>query len=252
LKKIITIYILLFISSNLFSQSNLIVKSQKSGPVQVNSYLIFDTVNKNALIIDPGSNMDSLIEIINSNRLVLRYIFLTHAHQDHIAGLKDLKDRFNNAKIGFALQEYNDCIHYRNWRNIFSKDDVDFWQKDSLMCQLMDIDYNSINKPDIFLDENQVFYLGDYKVSVLHTPGHSRGSLTFAIGDCIFTGDLILYNTTGHLDYFLCSDNDMFESIQKLYKIFPEETIIYPGHGEPSSIGVERISNKKVKLLNHN
>ncbi len=240
--------ILMSMVLNIMGQSKIHIVSQSTGPFLVNSYLIYDSISNESAIIDAGSSIDSLIKVIEQKNLKLCYIFLTHAHQDHIIGLNKLRVSFPSAKVGFTTQEFNNIAYYKKWREVFTKEDVDSWQNDSSICHLMDFDYNSIYKPDIFLDDNQSFDLGNHKIDVIYTPGHSTGSVTISIDNYIFSGDLILYNSTGNLDYALCSEKDIFASVQKLYKRFPDETIIYSGHGKPSTIGFEKKNNKEVRI----
>jgi glyoxylase-like metal-dependent hydrolase (beta-lactamase superfamily II) len=233
---------------NASCQSSLKVVWQTSGPVKVNSYLVYDSISRESIIIDVGSSVDSLAKIVETKNLSLKYILLTHAHQDHIVGLNDLREKFPKAKVGFSLEEFEDAKQYLRWREIFDSTSVALWQKNATMLRLMDFDYTSIEYPDILLNDYQKLAIGNYSITILKTPGHSRGSLTFCIDNFVFPGDLILYNLTGTLNYFLCSKNDIANSVRRLYELFPDTTIIYSGHGKPSTIGYEKVNNKNVTL----
>jgi hydroxyacylglutathione hydrolase len=115
-----------------------------------------------------------------------------------------------------------------------------------VVASLMNFDYTCIVKPDLLLSDNQKLVIGDHQISILKTPGHSRGSLTFCVSNFIFAGDLILYNSTGTLDFFLCSKTDIANSVRRLYESLPDSTIIYSGHGKQSTIGYEKVNNKNV------
>ena len=100
--------------------------------------------------------------------------------------------------------------------------------------------------PDLALADGQKLILGGLVLTVWKTPGHSQGSLTYSVGEAIFPGDLIVYHETGYLDYPLASREDLAASIRRLYAAFPDGTVIYPGHGERSTIGYEKIHNRNV------
>ena len=239
------IILLLTLKINSFAQSGLAIHKQAGGPVKVNTYLVYDQDSKEAIFIDAGSRFDSLISIVDAQKLNVKYILLTHAHQDHIIGLKMLKEKFPKAMVGFSEEEHKDFMHYSRWRDIYDQKSVAEWQQNPEMESLMDFDY-SVGEPDIYLENNQILKIGNINIEIISTPGHTRGSLTFSVTKNLFSGDLILYHSTGYLNCFLSSKNDIMASIQKLYKQFPNETIIYPGHGMGSTIGYEKKNNKIV------
>lgn len=243
---IFTLAITLFLCTSLSAQSDLMIKKQTSGPFNVNSYLLFDMNTKEAVFIDAGSSIDSLIDAVDKENLKLKYIFLTHGHQDHIVGVNALKERYPKAKVCFSKEEFQDFRHYMRWNEIFDTASVDGWKKDTVIAKLMNFDYKRVKKPDIYLDNDQEYKIGNTILKVIKTPGHSRGSLTFLIKNIIFPGDLIVYHATGDLDYFLCSKDEIVKSIRMLYKLFPDETIIHSGHGKSSTIGYEKTNNKNV------
>lgn len=246
IKSNLLVGILMLCAIDASCQTSLMVYRQTSGPFSVNSYLVYDTISRESVIIDVGSSVDSLTKIIDSKLLTLKYILLTHAHQDHIVGLNSLKEKYPKAKVGFSLEEFEDTKQYLRWREIFDSTSVDLWQRNATIANLMDYDYTSINQPDILLTDSQKLAIGNYFINILKTPGHSRGSHTFCVDNYIFPGDLILYNLTGTLDYFLCSKDDIINSVRRLYELFPDTTTIYSGHGKPSTIGYEKVNNKNV------
>lgn len=240
------IYSLLFTITGIFGQNDIKVACQTSGPFNVNSYLIFDPTSKEAAFIDAGSAIDSLISKIESESLSVKYIFLTHAHQDHIVSLNELEAKYPKARVCYCIDEYEDFKQYMRWKDIFDLKSVKSWQKDPKMENLMNFNYTIVQKPNVFLESDKTFKIGKSKLKVIKTPGHSRGSLSFTIENMVFPGDLILYNSTGYLDYLLCSKDDIVKSIRLLYGNLPDETVIYSGHGKPSTIGYEKVNNKTV------
>lgn len=220
--------------------------SQTSGPWNTNCFLLYDTVRKEAAIVDPGRPIDTLLAHISEQGLELKYIFITHCHQDHIAGVAELREQFPDAKLCFTKDEYDARILYGNWKELFARESVEAWQKDADIVTLMNLDYGSIGKPDIFVDEEQEFKLGRLTVRALKTPGHSKGSASYFVGNAIFSGDLIFFNTVGYLEYQLGSKEDAVQSVRRLYEMFSDDTVIYPGHGPVSDIGHEKQSNTNV------
>jgi hydroxyacylglutathione hydrolase len=232
----------------LYGQNDIKTNYQKGGPFNQRSYLVYCLSTKDAAFIDAGSNIDSLVGVVKSEGLNLKYIFLTHAHQDHIVNLNCLRRIFPSSKVCFSKQEFDDFKFYLKWKEIFDAKSVAAWQKDSTINELMNFDYTSVSAPDIFLEDKQEFQLGNSKILVTCTSGHSRGSITFSIANMIFPGDLILYHSAGDLDYPLCSKDEITESIRKLYRNFSDETKICSGHGKPSTIGYEKLHNTKVSM----
>lgn len=222
------------------------VMCQVSGPFNVRSYLVYDAAAKEAALIDAGSAVDQLLAAVGSQRLRLKFVFLTHAHQDHVAGLPAVKAGFPEARLCFSRREFEDAKEYRAWRTLFNAKSVAQWEKDPAIAALMDLDYRKIPAPDVDPRDGQTFRVGGLTIKALLTPGHSRGSATFAAANLLFPGDLILYHGTGQIDYPLCSKDDIAASIRRLYDAFPDETVLNSGHGDASTIGYEKLHNKTV------
>ncbi len=222
------------------------IVSQKSGPWQTNSYLLYDAHSKEAVLVDVGVSVDTLINHINKNDLKLKYVFITHCHQDHIAGVPELLKQFPNVQLCFTKDEYDDMQFYSQWQELYAPEMVKEWEKYPEIVNLMNFDYSLIGEPDIYVEENQIFELGNFTIKALKVPGHSRGSACYFVNNNLFSGDLLFFNTVGLLEYKLGSEDDIVKSVQKLYKLFSNETIIYAGHGPISNIGYEKNNNKTV------
>ncbi len=230
------------------SRDTLRIERQTSGPFKVNAYLVYDIRTKDAALIDAGSSIDRLLASIGAQSLKLKYIFLTHLHQDHVAGIPALKEKYPHVKFCCSRMEFADRKSYQSWRTLFQASSVALWEKDPAMAALMDFEYARLPEPDVFLDDGREFPLGGWKIKAMDTPGHSRGGVTFSAADVVFPGDLLLYHATGFMEYPLCSKDKIVESIRKLYAAFPDAAVVFSGHGEASTIGFEKSHNQNVTV----
>ncbi len=222
------------------------VLCQESGPFKVQSYLVYDESSREAVLIDAGSAIDWLLAAVEEEKLDLKLVFLTHAHQDHVAGLPLLRERFPKVRLCYSRLEFEDRNKYQDWRVLFDAASVALWEKDPRMTELMDFDFGQLPAPDVEPSDGQEFPLGALTVKVLLTPGHSRGGLSFAVGNALFPGDLLLYHATGDMSYPLCSRSEIVASIRKLYEGFADDTLLYSGHGASSTVGYEKANNQNV------
>lgn len=186
-----------------------------------NIYVVADERTKEGIVIDPGGAIDKIYNYIENMNINLKYIILTHCHADHIAGLKMLHNYYPLAKV---------AIHESDRRGLVDSN--------INMCDSVGIQANFI-EADISLKEDDVIKFGDLNAKIIHTPGHTAGSISILINDALFTGDTIFKRMYGRTDLPSGSDSDMQFSIQKLLS-YPDNTIIYPGHGAISIIREER------------
>lgn len=225
--------------------AGLVIKNQSSGPWGTNSYLIYDEISRDAALIDAGISTDSLHAEIRKKNLKLKYIFITHGHQDHIVGVPGIKAKYSNAQVCFSKLEYDAFPIYSNWREAYQVDMVAAWSQDSATVRLMDFDYDQIGVPDVFIEGNQDFKLGGLKISTMALPGHSKGSMGYLVEDVLFSGDLVYFNSVGYLDYELGSKDEIINSVHRIYAL-PDSVSIYAGHGPHSTVGIEKKSNSVV------
>lgn len=198
------------------------------GVMSVNTYIVYDEINKKAIIIDPGDEGDKIMEKINKNDLSVEYIVLTHGHFDHIGAISYLK-RETNAKIAIHPSDA-DCL-------------IDSRKNLSEMLNLKSIQV----KHDILLNEGDVIKFGDLEFKVIHTPGHSLGSISLLGEGVIFTGDALFKGTIGRTDFPGGDYNELLNSINEKIMALDDEIIVYPGHDEITTIEEERRNNPYVK-----
>ena len=188
----------------------MIIHNLKVGVIRTNCYIVEDEKTKEAIVIDPGDNAGQIYDTIKENKLSVKYIFITHGHFDHITGNRELKEKINAPIFGHK----NDLFAYP--------------LTDSPL-------------PDHNLEEGDTMAFGDLSFKVIHNPGHSPGgiSLYSEKEKVIFTGDTLFLETYGRVDLPHSSPKDMEASLKKLLSL-PPETRVYPGHGDPTTIGDER------------
>ncbi len=191
------------------------------GELSTNCYLLKS--GEEGVIIDPGAEGERIFKRVEDLELRLKYVLNTHGHFDHIAANDFIRER-TTAKV---------AIHRLDAESLGSS------LKNSSLLLGWDLKQSSA---DIFLEEGDILSFGFHSLTVLHTPGHTPGSVSFSINDRIFTGDLIFAGSIGRTDLPGGSSKAMVESLKRLREL-PEETIIYPGHGPETSVRREIESN---------
>jgi hydroxyacylglutathione hydrolase len=205
----------------------LMVKGFEVGMLATNCYVINCKDTMHAAVIDPGfdsqQEADEIIGYIRGSGLEVKFIVDTHGHPDHTSGNAAIKDAFQ-API---------CIH---------QDDA-YMLGESGKETARYFGYNTLSPPaDILLQDGQYLNLGDVTLKVLHTPGHSFGSIS-VIGETeIFTGDALFAGSIGRTDFPASSDIEMQRTLKKLKQI-PDYFTIYPGHGPQSTIAEQKRVN---------
>ena len=201
------------------------------GPVVTNTYLIGDTENNQAVVIDPASDGISIANRVRQLGWKVTSIWLTHAHFDHFGGLADFLDELNSG----ADQDFFVGLHPK---------DLALWKVKGGAI-MFGVSIKSAPKPNHEFKEAEILTVGNYEFEVHHTPGHSPGHVIFhcSAEKVIFSGDLIFNRGIGRTDLLGGSYSTLMESIQKWVLPLPDETRIYSGHGPQTTVGDERRSN---------
>ncbi|MDQ5956129.1 MAG: MBL fold metallo-hydrolase [Candidatus Rhabdochlamydia sp.] len=212
----------------------MIVKKFTTGPIDTNSYLLICPSSKSAVVIDVGQDSaQELNSYAERHQLKLEKILLTHSHWDHIAGLAHLKNHLD-------IRVY---VHQDDENNIINPG------SDGL---LLFIPIQGV-KVDHYLKDEEVINAGDLRIKVIHTPGHTPGGVCFYLEEqkMLFSGDTLFQGAIGRMDLpTACSPLKMIESLKKL-ETLPQETIIYPGHGEKTTIKQELSNIHAMEKLLH-
>ena len=204
------------------------ILSWRVGPLATNCYAVLCEENREALIIDPGFSAGEerhIIDDVIRRGFKVKFILNTHGHVDHISGNGILK-RLTDARI---------LIHEEDASML-----TDPHENLSFMLGLT----VTSPKADRLLRDEDSIGLGDLEFKVIHTPGHTRGSISLFSEEekIVFTGDTLFAGSIGRTDLPGSSFRDMMESLGRLMEL-PDETIVYPGHGDVTSIGWEKGRN---------
>lgn len=198
-----------------------------SGFVNANSYLLIDESTLDAAIVDPGGDAPALISAICQNGVKVVAILLTHGHFDHILALDEIKD-FTKAPV--YIHEYdNVCLG----NTIFS-----------LMSMAGRSD--TFDDADVKLQNGDEIKIGNSTIKVIHTPGHTTGSVCYMTDAGLVSGDTLFYDSIGRTDFPGGDYNTIASSIRSLYKL-NGDTVVYPGHGGTTTIERERKFNMFVR-----
>ena len=175
-----------------------------SGTGMSNSYLLGPDGGGDAILVDPGAFDEPLLEAIEGNRLFVRWILVTHAHNAHVNGIRSI------------LKVYDASI-FANQPSI-----LDF--------------------PARHVEDRNKLSLGEFRVGVIETPGHSMDSVSYLVGHMLFTGDLLSAGSIGSTKNGYARGLLLATVRRKLLPL-GDEVLIFPGHGPPSKIGIEKLYN---------
>ncbi len=197
------------------------VKKVVLGPYVENAYILVHEDTKEAIIIDPGDEAQSLIKYINDLNVELKYILLTHGHIDHVGAVDALRDAYD---VPVYISEL----------------DMTYIEKKKTA-------FGTMRRAEYFLREGDDLYFGEEKITIFETPGHSKGSLSYLIGGILFAGDVLFQNSIGRTDLPGGDFEELINSIKTKFFPLPEKTQVMPGHGPQTTLAMERAFNSFLR-----
>lgn len=198
------------------------------GELSTNCYILGDEKTNQGVVIDPGGDFDLIDENIEKLNLKIKYIILTHGHIDHIKALVPLKKK-TKAKV---------LIH---------KEDLAILSDPTYNLSQFIGEDSSFSEPDLLLKDGDTIEFGKKKLLVLHTPGHTPGSISLYTDNLLFTGDTLFCEGIGRTDLPGASCENLFSSIKQKLFTKPDDTEVFPGHGPSTTIGWEKKNNPWIK-----
>lgn len=211
----------------------MLVKTLHVGQLGTNCYLIADRGTKEGAIIDPGGDVDRILDSVDD--LCIKYVINTHAHFDHTLGnggvMQALSDHQETAPELVAHSRAAPLLSAGGGAAVFG--------------------FRSVPSPtpDRFVKDGDVLVLGQLTLCILYTPGHSSGSISLycAASKLLFVGDVLFRQGVGRTDLHGGDWAALMDSIRNRLFILPDETVVYPGHGPSTTIGEEKRMNPWIR-----
>jgi hydroxyacylglutathione hydrolase len=205
------------------------IKSFTFSPIQENTYILYNEFN-DCIIIDPGTYFDNekeeLSNYIEKSGLAPKMLLNTHCHLDHVFGNKFVAEKYG---LGLQLHKEEEIV-------------LQFAPTSGLMYEMP---FDNYMGELFFIEEGDIIKLGDDELKVILTPGHSPGSLSFYCkkDGFVISGDALFYRSIGRTDLPMGDHETLLKSIRNNLFTLPDETIVYSGHGKPTTIGDEKRHN---------
>ena len=204
----------------------MIIKILAVGPFAANCYIVGSTSTNEGMIIDPGADADSILRIVQETGLSISIILITHAHMDHVGALREVHKKTSAQS----------AIHEAEKGFVFS----------SPMRMLTSLGVSPVKsppQPDRLLKDGDRIDISGLHFEVLYTPGHSSGGICLLGHGVVFSGDTLFKFGIGRTDFPGMRHERLLKSIREKLMVLPDETVVYPGHGPPTTIGDERRGN---------
>lgn len=207
--------------------SKLLFETAVVGPLQCNCSLLACPETLEAVLIDPGDEPQKLVSLVQSKGLKVKYLLHTHAHFDHIGGTAGVK-----AALGGMT-----CLH---------RGDEAIYNNLPLQGRMFGIQTGTAPPVEKFLEDEEELAFGNFKLRVIHTPGHSPGGVCFQLvggEEHLFSGDTLFRQSIGRSDLWGGDSRQLVHSIKDRLLTLPSEVAVYPGHGPRTEIGFEKKNN---------
>jgi hydroxyacylglutathione hydrolase len=215
------------LGNNMVDTSPYFIEQIPVGPLMVNCYLFGCKRTKQAIIIDPGDEAEKIIAVVTKQEAKITAIVLTHGHTDHLGAVNEIKEKYRCPIM----------IHEAEKETLTDPNaNLSAFMGDSIICP----------PADRLLHDNDTIAVGDLELKVMHTPGHSPGGICLLYDKILFAGDLLFLMSIGRHDLPGGSYQQLESSVlTQVYKL-PDDTIVFPGHGEKTTIGFEKRHNQFI------
>lgn len=201
------------------------IEGRAMGAMGANCYLYADMESKSAVIIDPGADGKKIHRWVSEKGLKVDYILLTHGHVDHIGAVDELRVLLGGVLVGIHADDAGMLTD--------GKKNLSSYVGSNIVLQ----------GADILLQDGQELTIGKEKLKVISTPGHSPGCVCFLSNEGLFSGDTLFAGSIGRTDFPGGSLDQLLKGVKDKLMILPEDTRVFPGHGEETSIGEEKRDN---------
>ena len=202
----------------------MIVRPIVVGPLAENAYIVGSDETKECAIIDPGAEAARILEEVENLGLTVMYILNTHGHGDHIGAVAAIKEKTGAT---YAIHE----------------NDLSLLRRDSSYAAQMVPDFAPPPEPDMYVHDGDEIEVGDMKLRVIETPGHTQGGVCYYTEGAVFTGDTLFQGSIGRYDMPGGNGRQLIQGIMSRLMVLPAETKVYPGHGPDSTITREKMTN---------
>ena len=201
------------------------VKTLSHGMMGTNTYLVKDEKGS-VLVVDPAVFDAKLEELLKSENVTsLDYILLTHGHFDHITGVTELKEKYGGKIV------------------IHKDDEKAFWDESVSLSSAFDTPSDYPERADITVEDGDTVCFSDKEIKVIHTPGHTEGGVCYILENEMFSGDTLFKGSIGRSDFPGGSSSRLMNGIKNKLFTLPDDTKVYPGHMEETTIGHEKVNN---------
>ena len=196
------------------------------GALQCNCSILGDEASGEALVVDPGDEVPRILALLDKHKLTVKQILITHAHIDHIAGAARLQ-----ALTGAPI--------------LYNQNDLPLVKMMAVQAGWLGVETPEVRPPDDTLDDGKLIAIANLTGSILHTPGHTQGSVCLYLPEqnLLLAGDTLFAGSVGRTDLPGGDGPTLLRSIHSKLLPLPDETIVLPGHGPITTIGDERKTN---------
>ena len=200
---------------------NMTIRQCVVGSVYTNCYFLMNQETKELLIVDPGDMPEKIIAMVETMQAVPTAILLTHGHFDHILAADEIRKKY---KIPIYASQKEEKL---------------------LLTPYMNLSQDSSLAADVFLADDQTFEAGGFSIQMIATPGHTSGSCCYYFKEAgiLISGDTLFQESVGRTDLPTGSGGQLGRSIKEKLMPLPDDTKVYPGHGDMTTIGHERAYN---------